>query len=349
MSKNHTIHGLRGLCALMVFVGHVISMSINGGYLKFNEHSTLVLAEIGVDVFFMISGYLIVQSLVKHGKVGQFFYNRFIRIYPVYLPLLVTMFIVGPIIHFDWLANLTTSEYILNFIYGLLMLPGVFPLEEAVRNSRTLSYEFAFYLVSVIFFVSLRPLNNKYVKWILITIGLIISMAVIIRLPRALFFLTGVLAYFLSEKYNFLPSKFYSLLSLIIIYLATYFGDIYFSILLGVFFFYLVIKEQGYLSSVLKTKFFQYFGTLSYSFYLLHPFALFPFQRVMSKFNLPDFVSVSITFVGGLLIATVISHLSYELIENRFTNRFLKRKKISNVPHVPVPAPASAPQTTPVS
>lgn len=345
MSKNHTIHGLRGLCALMVFVGHVISMSINGGYLTINEHATLVLAEIGVDVFFMISGYLIVQSLVKHGKIGQFVYNRIIRIYPVYLPLLVIMFVAGPLIQFDWLANLTASEYILNFIYGLFMLPGVFPLEEAVRNARTLSYEFAFYLVSVIFFVSLRPLNNKYMKWFLIILGLAITLAVVIRMPRALFFLTGVLAYYASERFNFLPSKLHSLLALIIIYLATYFGDIYFSIIFGVYFFYLIIKEHGVLSNLLSTRFFQYFGTISYSFYLLHPFALFPFQRVMARFNLPDYVSVTITFVAGLIIATLISHISYEVIENRFTNRYLKRKKRPVTPHVPTPAP----QTTPVS
>lgn len=338
MRKNLSIHGLRGLCALMVFVGHVISMSINGGFLTINEYPTLVLAEIGVDIFFVISGYLIVQSLVRQGNVRKFILNRIIRIYPVFLPLLMVMFVVGPLIGFEWMADLNPLQFVLAFLASLFMLPGVFPLEEAVRNSRTLSFEFAFYLVSALTFFSFRK-ARMFTKYALLLLAIGVSIAVCIRYPRALFFLAGTIVYFLDARIKAwnvsgkLPSI-YSLAALLGVYFATYYHQLLIALVFGVAFFAMMAKQHGLLSRFLHTKTMQFYGTISYSFYLLHPFALFPFQKMLGKLPVPDAVNVAIMYALGLVIATAISWASYTLIEVKLTNRLLKKK--TNPPILPV-------------
>ncbi|EFM11938.1 acyltransferase 3 [Paenibacillus curdlanolyticus YK9] len=332
MNKNHSIHGLRGMCALMVFVGHVISMSITGGYLTINEYPTRTLAEIGVDIFFIISGYLIVQSLVKHGNVKKFVINRFIRIYPVFIPLLMVMFIAGPLIGFEWLGELNPTQYVFAFLASLFMLPGVFPLEEVVRNSRTLSFEFAFYLVSAIFFVSRKNAGRKAMHYFLLLLGLAICIAVCYRYPRALFFLSGTIVYFISDKLKSMNldikiAKYYSIIALVGIYFCAYYHQVYLGVVLGVCFFAMMAREYGLLTDFLNTRVMQFYGTISYSFYLLHPFGLFPFQKVMGKLPLPDYASVAVTYVGGLLLATILGYFSYTIIEVKLTNRLFKKKR----------------------
>jgi peptidoglycan/LPS O-acetylase OafA/YrhL len=72
------IDGLRALAVLSVIVFHLAPDIFPGGYL-------------GVDIFFVISGFVISQSLYKsylqNGKlnIGNFYIRRFKRLYPALL------------------------------------------------------------------------------------------------------------------------------------------------------------------------------------------------------------------------------------------------------------------------
>src|SRR5437870_5718802 len=75
--RNLTIEGLRGFSASLVICYHAHNMAITGGY--FHPHYSPLVASLirgvgrfGVLLFFMISGYLIVQSLVRYDNIPRF-------------------------------------------------------------------------------------------------------------------------------------------------------------------------------------------------------------------------------------------------------------------------------------
>jgi peptidoglycan/LPS O-acetylase OafA/YrhL len=73
-SRIAAIDGLRGLLALMVMVWHVCA--------PFGLGSMLVLANVAVALFFVLSGYVLTRGW--NGRVGVFLVRRFVRLWPVY-------------------------------------------------------------------------------------------------------------------------------------------------------------------------------------------------------------------------------------------------------------------------
>lgn len=72
MDHRNDIDGLRGLAVLAVFIFHLDEAWLSGGYA-------------GVDVFFVLSGYLITRSVTSHGpefSAATFLSNRFARLVP---------------------------------------------------------------------------------------------------------------------------------------------------------------------------------------------------------------------------------------------------------------------------
>lgn len=93
--NNNTIRGgqiqwissLRGLLVLLVFISHLTNIPTPHSEFKF------VIGRIGVVGFFLISGYLAVTS-VSRRSLGQFYLNRFLRIYPMFWILVVLTFLL---------------------------------------------------------------------------------------------------------------------------------------------------------------------------------------------------------------------------------------------------------------
>jgi peptidoglycan/LPS O-acetylase OafA/YrhL len=108
------IDGLRALSILMVIIFHAFPSVLQGGF-------------IGVDIFFVISGYLITSILLENMDQNKFsfidFYSRRIkRLYPCLLAVLMVTLIYGWFVlfpqEFEQLSKhaLASSVYINNFI-----------------------------------------------------------------------------------------------------------------------------------------------------------------------------------------------------------------------------------------
>ena len=94
---NSAIDGVRAIAVLMVIIGHIFFFH-NSNFLigdeVFNNYATywhLLRADLGVDLFFVISGFLIGSILFKEFKktnnisFTSFYLRRFLRLMPVYL------------------------------------------------------------------------------------------------------------------------------------------------------------------------------------------------------------------------------------------------------------------------
>ncbi|MFM0243605.1 acyltransferase family protein [Paraburkholderia sediminicola] len=112
---------------------------------------------LGVDGFFLISGYLITRSWVSDPSVGRFLARRMLRLYPGFIVAsLVSVLIVGPL-------GADAAQYFQDldlggFVRGLLLLhdpqtPRVFagtPVETVNGSMWTISFEFRCYLVAML-------------------------------------------------------------------------------------------------------------------------------------------------------------------------------------------------------
>jgi peptidoglycan/LPS O-acetylase OafA/YrhL len=133
----HALDGLRTLAVLMVFAHHVDQGGLPGGFL-------------GVDVFFVLSGYLITSLLLREHatkgsiNLGRFYVRRALRLYPALIGVIVGVLVLN--VHFNISLHpkreaLTTLLYS-NDVYSSIY-HGFFPL----LHTWSLAVEEQFYLL----------------------------------------------------------------------------------------------------------------------------------------------------------------------------------------------------------
>jgi peptidoglycan/LPS O-acetylase OafA/YrhL len=141
--RDRSIDGLRGLCALSVLLFHALQeISTAHGY-DWTWH--IPLAHAGVNIFFVISGYLMIESARRHHTAGRFIWARIRRVYPTFIVLQVLTFSIGYATHAKGLGD--PVYFVERFIFDALMLPGVLPIDPIQTVAWTLSFEAAFYLL----------------------------------------------------------------------------------------------------------------------------------------------------------------------------------------------------------
>ncbi|MDQ0091059.1 peptidoglycan/LPS O-acetylase OafA/YrhL [Paenibacillus anaericanus] len=346
---NKTLVGLRGFLALSVVIFHIYGSSVLEGYIKGFASDNILYAinyagPISVNLFFVISGYLILKSLTTKQTMGQFLKDRTLRIYPVFLTIHISVFIMGPIIGYKWMNNIDITSYVVHFISNLLLLPGMFNLPIAQIVAWSLSYEAAFYLIAgTLFFVwkkSNKLTLHAYFRYTFVSIMALVCIAIFYFRPAALFFTVGILVFLCEStiKRWFKPRKVFYLggiITLGLLYLSYYMQIIPTAIILvlSLLLFITIIVEYGLLSSILRLGPMQYLGKISYSLYMWHTMVMFPLKKVMGKISLyihnPS-ILLLIYIVSTITLSILVSHLSYTYIEKKLTNnlRGLWDKKI---------------------
>ncbi len=128
---------LRGLAGLMVVAQHLFEIYSPEFY--YFSATRVRFGEWGVLIFFLISGYLIPQTVVRHPSLGSFVINRVFRLFPVYLVVTILAWWVSwpnaPVR--EILAALTLTQHLLH-------------MNPWVGASWTLHYEWLFYLATAV-------------------------------------------------------------------------------------------------------------------------------------------------------------------------------------------------------
>ena len=92
---------MRGIAALSVVCGHVISARPDMVGPELAEGALTILAS-GVDIFFVISGFIIATTAAAQHNAWDFAFRRAVRIYPVYWTVLLVV-----VISSSWIAFAT--------------------------------------------------------------------------------------------------------------------------------------------------------------------------------------------------------------------------------------------------
>ena len=334
--RNLTLEGLRGFSASVVICYHLHNMAENGGF--FHPHHTPWVnsfiksaGPFGVLLFFMISGYLIVQSLVKYSSIPLFLKHRVWRIYPVFGLLHVVIFTFGPWYNYAWMGALRHSpvQYVLHFLSNFFVLPGIFPLPLAQKNAWSLSYEWAFYLISCLFFFAATGRAPKPMRGLSLAGGLTAAVLVLITHPMAAYFLVGV-GLFLwgraGSRLERVPAA-VGLCCLALAFGAWAQGWLLLSLAASVPFFATVVAQTGWFSRLLRTRPLLYLGSISYSLYLIHPFVLDPMRALAAHLAAhlhSDGLAMAVFVVLGAGGSVLAAALLYRGVEVEFTNRVLR-------------------------
>ncbi len=340
------IDGIRFYAAFIVFVEHILSGIVleyfkvpasEFGYSS-NSQSLAFLYYLadgnhGVDIFFIISGFLMARIISKERFSYQSFISaRFKRIYPAFLAsLVITAAIVINVFGWPWKP--------IDFSYNMIFLNafpqfGVMPYNHV---SWSLGYEFAFYFVIPVLALFSRVIPSWVAASILMLSAALLIPDSLIRF-NALF--AGALVGTLSE--STLKSVAAKLPMAIVLpafigcgvlkavmqlpYLTYY----WLFILCASLLFIRLVWGPSLLGNILSMPAFRKLGTLSYSIYLYHSVIG---SLVLYKLT-PWPASIGgavLCFITTFALTLIASYLSYQIFEKWYFRYSTKGRKLDPV------------------
>lgn len=339
---------IRILFAWFVIVSHSYVLNGDGPTdpLASLTNSYMIFSFIGVKGFFIISGYLIFQSLQRSHSIADYLTKRILRIFPgLIVVLVVTLFAVYfiyPTHDRPYLLNPTIYKYFLG--NSILFMPhffinGVFEnqFSHAVNGSLwTIEFEFLFYIVLLLLF-PIRKKNNlisMVIGGILVVFfignGFYLNAIKQFSNPISLELTFDLGTYFLMGSFiacfdwDKIPFKKWILLfSFIVLLIATIYKYDYNFVRISLPF---IIIYFGKKSSWLASKAHAVLGDPSYGIYLYG----FPIQQFIIYLYKPSTLTLLIT---STIASFVIGYLSWNLIEKRallYKNIFSPKRNKTN-------------------
>lgn len=168
-NKLEGIQILRGYAAMLVVVTHLWSVGVVSSALKFSR-----IGGLGVDIFFVISGFIMCYSLrdrILPNDSIQFLKKRAIRVYPIYLLVLIPFLV-------QYLDQVMTPVDPLIIIGNLLLSPsfsGRPDYRMLVGPAWTLTYELFFYVLFAAAMFSSRS-KDRAIYIVIILIALMVAL-----------------------------------------------------------------------------------------------------------------------------------------------------------------------------
>lgn len=342
------MEGLRAYAAIIVYLLHMIGGFVNTRLgINFDKTSLVELwntspgylpfywlwsSHYGVDIFFLLSGYLIVSMVNKEGfHYGKFIYHRFLRIYPI---LIVSTLIY---IIYDMLFN-EGSFWLGGLLGNLLLLNGIKGFDFPAINIVTWSlfFEFSFYFIfPILWGVCKRNLT----KFTLLTLFILIPLLLISpSYMRYLMFVAGVFLKVLSDSDMTKIRGLFTEWQVIVVYLISTLFFVYtrnYIIFISLYFFtsFLFVDRalnfRGKLYHLFSLKIMRYFGNISFSFYLFHPLGLDISKDILLALNIQsDFIYLVSLLLFSFTLTTLISAVCFTLIEQQY---FKNKKRFDTV------------------
>jgi exopolysaccharide production protein ExoZ len=168
--KIANIQGLRGIAILLVIFIHLMAMDKKFGHGERILSDFFIIGASGVDLFFVISGFVLVatrRGVFQHpASILHFFYNRLTRIYPLYwfyCAMILAVFLVRP----EWVPPLREGRAFI--MESLLLLPqNGFPF---LPIAWALVHVIYFYCVfTILMMASEKRLTSLLMLWALLVI-----------------------------------------------------------------------------------------------------------------------------------------------------------------------------------
>lgn len=147
------MEGLRGVAVTLVFLQHFgVQAQLLGmapGIAANAAAGFRAYGNLGVELFFVLSGFLIYGTLVRRAPAfWSFMLRRAQRIYPAFLAVFVLALAVNVVMPGEGKIPAGAAPAAAYLVENLLLLPGLFPVVPLFSVAWSLSYEAFFYLVT---------------------------------------------------------------------------------------------------------------------------------------------------------------------------------------------------------
>lgn len=324
-SINSSIETLRAVAVILVFMHHLHSLNvlsvpyfgISGGWM-------------GVQIFFVISGYLIIQSALRYSVI-DYIRHRALRIYPAYL----VWFVVFSLIFSNFQSNPIDFKSLLIHLFFLQhFFPEAYLKYNALSVSWTLTIEMVWYVIA--FLVANRFLKNPSritIVFIIIACVWVYGGAKWHPLAKSM---EGIYVYFFIQNNAISQMPFFffgawiavrqpkydkaALMAIFIVTVVIYnswgqgFPSPIFLTGFGLSALFLILKNTEYENP----KVIRFFSDVSYSFYLVHyPIIVLVSQVVDNKYH---------RMLAALFATMIVSYASYIIVERPFISMARKKK-----------------------
>lgn len=331
MKYRAEIDGLRAIAVVPVVLFHAGFDLFSGGF-------------VGVDVFFVISGYLITAILIENIVQGNFslwtFYERRAR---RILPSL--FFVMSCTLPFAWLwmlpaqlkdfsqSLIATSTFVSNILFWQednYFAPAA--EQKPLLHTWSLSVEEQYYVFFPVFLFLMWRFGQQRTFWVIFFLAvcsLILSEWSLRHAPVANFYLApmrawellvGSIASFVLHKRKVPPNKFLSVFGLLCIIIPVFyytqttpFPGFYALIpVAGTLMVIIFATRETYIAKLLGNKSLVGIGLVSYSLYLWHQ-PLFAFARIRSLYEPTPLLMGTLS-----IIALVMAIITWRFVEQPF-------------------------------
>lgn len=344
MIYRREIDGLRALAVMPVIFFHAGFRAFGGGF-------------IGVDVFFVISGYLITSIIVdelrqKSFSLATFYERRARRI----LPALCLVMLSSVPLAWVWMMPSDLKDFSQSIVAVCLFVSNILFWRESgyfetafelkpLAHTWSLAVEEQFYLLFPLVLLAAWRRGGRWVVngFIFVAIlSLIFSQWAISAVPRSAFYLLpsrvweliigGLAALYLAGKASKSPSRFICEAAgwigvALIVFSATAFSEetpfpgVYALIpTIGTVLIILFASQDNLVGRVMGNKVFVNVGLVSYSAYLWHQ-PLFAFLRL--RYPQPD----ETMFTALILVSLGLAYLTWRYVETHFRDRNRSSRK----------------------
>ncbi|WP_460042554.1 acyltransferase family protein [Pseudomonas sp. S2_H01] len=333
MKYRSDIDGLRAVAVLSIVLFHLNAKILPGGF-------------VGVDVFFVISGYLISKIIYseveeKIFSLSTFYVRRAKRILPALLSMLCLTSAVAysqlyPSELVSYAKSVISSALFLSNIYFYETLNYFSPAADEIPllHLWSLGIEEQFYIFFPLIIIAVCRFWKSAIPWVvasLLLLSVCFSEVILHISPSASFYLLPLRAFELLigsliaiqsgqiAKYSFNSNIVALTGAVALLYsICFYNSSMRFPGLaavlpsLGAALLIVGGARRNFASHLLESKFMVFFGKISYSLYLVHwPLIVFA-KRSLPHLN--DYAFVGIVFV----ISTVMAYCNYRWIEQPF-------------------------------
>lgn len=337
-----SLTGFRAIAAWMIFVLHFFPFNnpVFPTWLK----TFIKEWHIGVDMFFVLSGFLIAHRYFDQHPINfkKYMVNRFSRIYPMYFLITVGVFIDFIIRNQTWNTE-KTIEAILSFTMTKSLFYK-YRLSAGISQGWTLTLEELFYLSAPLFFLLIRKRKIWLYALPILILFLGIFLKKITQTPQntwgfmqdniAIYifeFFTGIALALCIKKHQNLKPKFN---------FATYFGGVFIlfyltfnpfpfrspdliksaqALVLSVFgiapLLWGLMHEKTWLSWLLSRDFMVLLGRSSYVFYLIH--------KGFIPIFIYDYIAANVLTI--FVILNILSVILFKFIEEPL-NLWIRKK-----------------------